>query len=191
MFNNYRVIRSLDLMLSVVGLLLLFPLFAILLLLCTLDTGKPIFIQRRIGRFKRAFFIVKFRTMKLGTKSLPTHEVDNSSITFLGKFLRKSKLDELPQLWNVFKGDMSFVGPRPCLETQLDLISERDKRGVFDVRPGITGKAQVCDIDMSQPQQLSKVDEEMIVSLNIRNYFKLIYLTVFTRIRFVDEVKKN
>lgn len=173
------------------GLLALLPLFALLMLLCTLDSGYPIFIQRRVGRVKKIFLMIKFRTMKVGTRTMPTHEIDNSKITRLGIFLRQSKLDELPQLWNVLKGDMSIVGPRPCLESQLDVISERNKRGVFDAKPGMTGDAQLFGIDMSEPEKLSKTDEKMIASFGIKNYFRLIYLTIFNKVLGVNMENKK
>ncbi len=111
-----------------------------------------------------------------------------SSITPFGSFLRKSKLDELPQLWNVFVGDMSLVGPRPNLYNQDDLIKERNSRGVYSVRPGITGLAQINKIDMSTPQLLAETDAMMIQELNAIVYFKYILLTVFGK-RFGDRVK--
>jgi lipopolysaccharide/colanic/teichoic acid biosynthesis glycosyltransferase len=108
-----------------------------------------------------------------------THLASSSSITPYGRFLRKSKLDELPQLWNVFVGDMSLVGPRPNLFNQEELIMERDFRGVYSVRPGITGLAQINKIDMSTPQLLAETDSKMLKELNLLGYFKYILLTVF------------
>ncbi len=116
--------------------------------------------------------------MPVETKSVATHLVGASSVTKLGAFLRKTKLDELPQLWNVLKGEMSLVGPRPCLFNQQELIDERQARGVFDVRPGITGLAQVNEIDMSTPQKLAEWDQRMIQSLSLRSYFTYILQTV-------------
>jgi lipopolysaccharide/colanic/teichoic acid biosynthesis glycosyltransferase len=117
--------------------------------------------------------------MQVNTPSIATHLVSASSITRFGNFLRKSKLDELPQLWNVFVGDMSSVGPRPNLFNQEELIQERDTRGVYSVRPGITGLAQIKKIDMSTPQLLAETDARMIQDLNTLSYFKLIFLTLF------------
>src|SRR5215469_1490888 len=105
--------------------------------------GSPLFRQARVGRHQKPFVLVKFRTMKPGTASVASHLVDVTSITRWGRFLRQTKLDELPQLWNVLKGEMSLVGPRPCLFNQEELIRERAQRGVFEARPGITGLAQI------------------------------------------------
>ena len=116
--------------------------------------------------------------MRQDTISTATHLADASAVTTFGRFLRRTKLDELPQLWNVLRGEMSLVGPRPCLVNQEDLIAERASRGVFDVRPGITGLAQIQGIDMSTPVLLAKTDAEMLKSLNIFNYFRYIFLTI-------------
>ena len=123
----------------------------------------------------------KFRTMRIGTASMATHLVDASVITPFGRILRKSKLDELPQLWNVLKGDMSLVGPRPCLLNQEELVRERAARCVFSVRPGVTGLAQLKDIDMSRPLLLAETDAEMVKVLNVRNYLWMIFLTAIGR----------
>ena len=150
----------------------------VLLLLGWRDTGKPLFRQERVGRGRQPFTLVKFRTMRPDTASVATHLASASAITPFGRFLRRTKLDELPQLWNVLKGDMSLVGPRPCLPNQEELIGERDRRGVFAVRPGITGLAQVNGIDMSDPARLAKVDAEMIRNLRLGDYFRFLVLTV-------------
>jgi lipopolysaccharide/colanic/teichoic acid biosynthesis glycosyltransferase len=116
--------------------------------------------------------------MHLNTESVATHLIDTNSVTKWGSFLRKSKLDELPQLFNVLIGDMSFVGPRPNLFNQTELIAERDKRGIYLRRPGITGLAQINKIDMSTPQLLAETDLKMIDQLNLLLYFKYIFLTL-------------
>lgn len=116
--------------------------------------------------------------MKLDTASVATHLASSASITRFGHFLRKTKLDELPQLWNVLKGEMSLVGPRPGLFNQEELTEERAKRGVFEVRPGITGLAQVNEVDMSTPELLAETDQKMIQSLTVTDYFKYILMTV-------------
>jgi lipopolysaccharide/colanic/teichoic acid biosynthesis glycosyltransferase len=116
--------------------------------------------------------------MKVNTASVATHMAEASAITRCGRFLRRSKLDELPQLWNVLKGDMSLVGPRPCLFNQEELMRERTQRGVFDVRPGITGLAQVQGLDMSNPRLLAETDREMISRFTLRNYIKYIVLAL-------------
>ena len=140
--------------------------------------GSPIFAQERVGKGKKPFILYKFRTMYVGTQSVATHEASKSNITPIGRFLRKTKLDELPQLINVLRGDMSLVGPRPNLFNQHTLIAEREKRGVYDVFPGITGLAQIKEIDMSMPEKLAKIDQLMIQTLCIKDYFKYLVLTV-------------
>ena len=172
------MIRFFDVSFSLLGLLITLPIMLLIFLASVFDTGHPIFRQRRVGKNKVAFTLVKFRTMRVGTESMATHLSSASSITKLGAFLRKTKLDELPQLWNVLKGEMSLVGPRPCLFSQLDLIERRSARGVYDVRPGITGLAQVGGIDMSTPELLAETDQKMIQGLTVRTYFKYIIMTV-------------
>jgi lipopolysaccharide/colanic/teichoic acid biosynthesis glycosyltransferase len=171
--------RIFDITFSFVGLLFLSPIFLILFALGYFDSGSPIFRQERVGKDKRPFRLMKFRSMHVNAPSVATHLADASSITRFGGFLRKFKLDELPQLWNVLVGDMSFVGPRPNLLNQVELIKERDSRGVYGLRPGITGLAQVNKIDMSTPQLLAETDAKMIQELNTLVYFKYIFLTVF------------
>ncbi|GGC56779.1 hypothetical protein GCM10011362_01380 [Marinobacter halophilus] len=116
--------------------------------------------------------------MKKGTASVASHMADSADITPFGRFLRRTKLDELPQLWNVLKGEMSLVGPRPCLFNQEELIRERESRGVLEVRPGITGLAQVNNIDMSTPELLAEMDQKMLKSLSVFDYFRYIFMTV-------------
>ena len=172
------MIRVFDFVFALLGLLFGFPVLAALTLIGLFDTGSPIFRQVRVGRHQQPFTLVKFRTMKLDTVSVATHLASSASITRFGHFLRKTKLDELPQLWNVLKGEMSLVGPRPGLFNQEELTEERAKRGVFDVRPGITGLAQVNEIDMSTPALLAETDQKMIQSLTVADYFKYIFMTV-------------
>lgn len=174
----HRLIRFLDIIFSLTGLIIGSPLLLAITIIGYFDTGSPIFRQERVGRDKEPFILVKFRTMKPDTESVASHLASTSSITKLGHFLRKTKLDELPQLWNVLKGEMSLVGPRPGLFNQEELTAERDKRGVFAVRPGITGLAQVNDIDMSTPELLAETDAKMIASLNVVDYFRYIIMTV-------------
>jgi lipopolysaccharide/colanic/teichoic acid biosynthesis glycosyltransferase len=159
----------------------------LLLLIGWMANGSPLFKQVRVGMYQKPFFIVKFRTMKVGTPSLATHLIDSSVITPFGYFLRLTKLDELPQLWNVLLGEMSFVGPRPCLFNQEELVLQRFKRGVFNVRPGITGLAQIQGINMLTPELLAKVDAKMIASLSIRHYFFYIFITM-TRKNFRNKI---
>lgn len=171
------MLRFFDMLLSALGLLAALPLMALLFLIGLFDTGAPLFRQTRVGRHQKPFTLVKFRTMRPDTQSVATHLADASAVTPLGRFLRRTKLDELPQLWNVLKGEMSLVGPRPCLFNQTELIKERAQRGVFDVRPGVTGLAQVQGIDMSTPRLLAQTDAQMLAQLTVRHYFKYIVQT--------------
>lgn len=172
------MIRLIDFLAAFFGLLFLWPILLIVTIIGLFDTGSPIFIQTRVGKHKKPFNLVKFRTMSKDTASVASHLASNASITKLGAFLRKTKIDELPQLINVVKGEMSLVGPRPNLFNQEDLIKERDALGVYDVLPGVTGLAQVQNIDMSTPKLLAETDKQMIDTLNIKNYFKYILMTV-------------
>lgn len=184
------MIRVLDVIFSIFGLVFLSPLLLIVVAVLWLDNRSPLFLQERVGRSKQPFILVKFRTMRMNSPFKATHLVDSSLITPIGSFLRKSKIDELPQLWNVIKGDMSLIGPRPCLFTQRDLIIERDKRGVYSVRPGITGLAQIRGIDMSDHKFLAKIDAEMLSDLSILKYFRYIFLTI-VGFGFGDNVRKK
>ena len=172
------MLRLLDLFFSVIGLVLGSPVLLAIYIVSLLGTGSPLFRQQRVGRNQTPFTLVKFRTMRPDTESVASHLVDASAVTPLGAFLRRSKLDELPQLWNVFKGEMSLVGPRPCLFNQVELINERAARAVFDARPGITGLAQVSHIDMSTPKLLAEVDARMLQSMDVRSYINYIFMTV-------------
>jgi O-antigen biosynthesis protein WbqP len=170
--------RLVDIILSLLGLIASFPLVSLVfVVLSILQRGSPLFLQQRVGRNGTPFTLIKFRTMRPETKSVGTHEVNPDQVTTWGKLLRKTKIDELPQLWNVLKGEMSLVGPRPCLPTQVQLIEQRGKLAVFEVLPGITGLAQIRGIDMSTPELLAKTDAEMIRTLNVGSYFKYISLT--------------
>ncbi|PTQ08896.1 lipid carrier--UDP-N-acetylgalactosaminyltransferase [Vibrio splendidus] len=171
------MIRMIDFLVSFFGLLFLSPILLIVFILGLFDTGSPIFVQVRVGKKQKPFKLIKFRTMAVDTKSVASHLSRNSSITKLGAFLRRTKLDELPQLINVVKGEMSLVGPRPNLFNQQVLINERDSRGIYDVFPGITGLAQVKNIDMSTPELLAITDKKMIDTLTLKNYFKYIIMT--------------
>ncbi|MCG3730770.1 sugar transferase [Vibrio cincinnatiensis] len=171
------MIRLLDFLAAFFGLLFLWPILLIVTIIGLFDTGSPIFVQERVGRNKKPFKLIKFRTMSVDTQSVASHLASNASITKLGSFLRKTKIDELPQLINVLKGEMSLVGPRPNLFNQQELIKERDALGVYDVLPGITGLAQVQNIDMSTPELLAKTDKQMIDSLTVKDYFKYILMT--------------
>ncbi len=172
------MIRLIDFLAAFFGLLFLWPILLIVTVIGLFDTGSPIFVQERVGRQKKPFKLIKFRTMSVDTKSMASHLANNSSITTLGAFLRKTKIDELPQLINVLKGEMSLVGPRPNLFNQHELIAERDVLGVYNVLPGITGLAQVQNIDMSTPALLAETDKQMIDTLTVKSYFKYIIMTV-------------
>jgi lipopolysaccharide/colanic/teichoic acid biosynthesis glycosyltransferase len=171
------MLRLFDIVFAAIGLALALPLMVVLYVLGWLDTASPLFKQVRVGRHQQPFTLVKFRTMRRDTQSVATHLADASAVTPLGHFLRRTKLDELPQLWNVLKGEMSLVGPRPCLFNQTELIQERAQRGVFDVRPGITGLAQVQGIDMSTPCLLAQTDAQMLEHLTLLDYLRYILQT--------------
>lgn len=172
--------RTIDLLLSSVGLVLLSPVLVVLIPLVRLSSpGPAIFSQVRVGKGKKPFVCYKLRTMTVGTREVGTHEVSAASVTSIGRFLRKSKLDEIPQLWNVVRGEMSLVGPRPCLPVQEELIKEREDRGVYEIMPGITGLGQVRGIDMSVPLALAECDAEYLEKQSLGFDFKLLMQTVF------------
>ena len=171
------MIRYFDFFFSVIGLIFLSPLIIIIFFIGLFDNGSPLFIQKRVGYRLKSFFLIKFRTMPIGIRSAGTHLIKKIKLSSYGYILRKSKLDEIPQLLNVLKGDMSLVGPRPCLLNQRKLISERKKRKVFRVRPGITGLAQIKGITMQTPTLLAKTDAKMIKLMNLYYYFYYIFMT--------------
>ena len=172
------MLRVFDVLFSLLGLIFGAPLLLAIYLLGLFDTGAPLFHQVRVGRGQKPFTLVKFRTMRVGTASVASHLADAAAITRMGQFLRRSKLDELPQLWNVLKGEMSLVGPRPGLFNQQELLAARQKHGVFDARPGITGLAQISGIDMSTPELLAETDARMLANLTLAAYFRYIVQTV-------------
>ncbi len=172
--------RTLDFAAALLGLIVLSPVVLLIGIIVRLTSpGPAIFRQARIGLNEQLFICYKFRTMYIGTAQRATHETSDSAITPVGRVLRKFKLDELPQLWNVLLGDMSLVGPRPCLPVQKELISERRGRGVYSVRPGITGLAQVDGIDMSEPARLAERDADYVDSQSFALDLKLIFKTIF------------
>ena len=177
----YKIIRIYDILISFTILIIFAPIFIFVFIVCLIESKEPIFIQKRVGKNQIPFNLIKFRTMKLSTPSLASHLVHKESITRFGRVIRTLKIDELPQLLNVIKGDMSLVGPRPCLFNQLELISLREELNIFRVKPGITGLAQVKGIDMSNPKKLSLTDSYMISKYNQINYFKYLFLTLFGR----------
>ncbi len=183
------MIRSFDILFSLLGIIILSPILIILFIIGYFDTGSPLFRQQRVGRNKVSFQLVKFRSMHLNTLSVPTHLANASSLTKYGTFLRKSKLDELPQLFNVLLGHMSLVGPRPNLLNQEELIKIRESLGVYKLRPGITGLAQINQIDMSTPKLLAETDAQMASNFTLFLYFKYIILTIFGK-GFGDRIIK-
>lgn len=172
------MLRLLDFLIALFGLLLAAPFIFIIYLIILFTLGSPIFRQERVGQYQKPFTLIKFRSMRQGTASVASHLVDATAITPFGAFLRRTKLDELPQLLNVIRGDMSLVGPRPCLFNQSELIIERSSRGVFVAKPGITGLAQLSNIDMSTPQLLAETDARMLQGLTVLTYFVYILMTV-------------
>lgn len=161
-----HVKRGIDFVLALVGLVILSPLFLVLIVAIKADSkGSILFRQKRVGIHKSHFNILKFRTMRTDTpKDTPTHLLKNPGqyITKTGKFLRKTSLDELPQIINILKGDMAIVGPRPALWNQYDLIEERDKYGANDIRPGLTGWAQINGRDELEIPVKAKLDGEYV-----------------------------
>lgn len=141
------------------------------------DRSNPIFVQQRLGRNGRPFRLIKLRTMRRNTDDCPSHEVSQSSITRPGALLRQTKLDELPQLWNVLCGEMSFVGPRPGLPSQTTLAEERRRLGVDQLSPGITGISQVQGLDMSSPKRLAEVDAGYLRKWSLARDIRLMLLT--------------
>ncbi|WP_312470565.1 sugar transferase [Neobacillus sp.] len=174
--------KILDIILAFIGIVVLLPVFLLLIICIKLDSKGPVlFKQRRIGKDKSEFFILKFRTMKIDTpKDTPTHLLKDpeSYITRVGKILRKTSLDELPQILNILKGEMSIIGPRPCLWNQYDLMAERDKYGANDIYPGLTGWAQINGRDELSIEVKAKLDGEYVEKLSfafdVRCFFNTI-----------------
>ena len=177
------MIRFFDILFSLLGLVFLSPLLILLWFIGLSDNGSPLFVQKRVGRNLKYFLLIKFRTMPIKTRSAGTHLTKDVKLTSFGYFLRQTKLDEIPQLLNVLLGDMSLVGPRPCLLNQRKLISARKKKGLFKVRPGITGLAQISGINMKTPIFLAKTDLIMIRKMSLFNYFYYIIRTILTLIK--------
>ncbi len=171
--------RILDL---VVSAALAIPATTLVLLVCPIiwweTRANPLFLQQRVGRGGKAFVLAKLRTMHPDTSHGPSHEIGVSSVTRLGKLLRRTKIDEIPQIWNVLVGEMSLVGPRPCLPSQAAVIAARSERGVMALRPGITGPAQIGGWDMSDPEALSKADATYLAPWSLRRDLALLVSTV-------------
>lgn len=177
-----KVKRLIDIILSFLGIIILSPVFLILIVAIKLDSKGPVlFKQKRVGIHKSQFNILKFRTMRVDTPSdMPTHLLENPDqwITKVGKFLRKTSLDELPQIWNIFVGEMSIIGPRPALWNQYDLIAERDKYGANDIPAGLTGWAQINGRDTVELEDKARFDGEYVEKMGIRMDVKCFFGTV-------------
>ncbi|NGO52218.1 sugar transferase [Allomesorhizobium camelthorni] len=170
--------RAFDIVLAAIGLVVAAPLFLAAVILIRLTSpGPAIFRQIRVGLDEKPFTCLKLRTMYCETGNVPTHEAGASSITPVGKLLRRFKFDELPQLWNVLMGDMSFVGPRPCLPSQTTLIAARRAYGLYAICPGITGVAQVAGVDMSEPEKLAVLDAVYLRDMSLAADIRLILAT--------------
>ncbi|MEQ1578391.1 MAG: sugar transferase [Hyphomicrobium sp.] len=171
--------RIFDLALALAGIAVCAPVLLILVILIRRgSTGPAIFAQTRVGYREKPFVCYKLRTMYRDTGDKPTHEVGASNVTPLGAFLRRAKLDELPQLINVIKGELSLVGPRPCLTNQTELIEARRREGVFEAVPGITGLAQIKGVDMSNPAKLAMVDADYVKSRSFAGDLRILLATV-------------
>lgn len=182
-----KVKRVIDIILSFLGLIILSPIFLILIISIKLDSRGPVlFKQKRIGNHKTHFNILKFRTMRIDTpKDTPTHLLKNPEqyITRIGRLIRKISLDELPQIWNIFIGQMSIIGPRPALWNQYDLIEERDKYGANDVPPGLSGWAQINGRDELSIEVKSKLDGEYVEKLSFWMDVKCFFATIINVIK--------
>ena len=179
-----KIKRLIDFILSLIGMVVLSPLFLLLMIAIKLDSRGPIlFKQKRVGIHKTYFNILKFRTMKIDTpKDMPTHMLKNPDqyITKVGKFLRKTSLDELPQIINILNGDMSIIGPRPALWNQYDLLEERDKYGANDVMPGLTGLAQISGRDALEIPVKAKLDGEYVAQISFKMDVKCFFGTILS-----------
>ena len=153
----------------------------VIILVWLQDLKSPFYIADRVGKNRKIFKMVKLRSMVIGAdkSGVDSTGANDSRITTIGKLIRKFKLDEISQLWNVLLGDMSLVGPRPCLSNQIELIKKRELSYIFSVKPGITGLAQIKGIDMSDPEKLVEIEKLMISNFHHRNYFKYLFLTFY------------
>lgn len=185
MYKKFK--RLIDIVLSFFGIILLLPIFLIIIIAIKFDSKGPIFFkQKRVGLNKTHFNILKFRTMYVDTpKDTPTHLLENPEqyITKVGRFLRKTSLDELPQIWNILVGQMSIIGPRPALWNQYDLIAERDKYGANNIRPGLTGWAQINGRDELPIEVKAKLDGEYVEKMNFWMDVKCFFGTIICVLR--------
>lgn len=177
-----KVKRLMDIILSFLGLVILSPVFLILIIAIKLDSKGPVlFKQKRVGIHKSHFNILKFRTMRIDTPSdMPTHLLENPDqwITKVGKVMRKTSLDELPQIWNIFIGEMSIIGPRPALWNQYDLIAERDKYGANDIPAGLTGWAQINGRDTVEIEDKARFDGEYVEKMGLKMDIRCFFSTI-------------
>lgn len=181
--------RAFDVAACALFLVIFSPILLMIIFAIRLQSpGNAIFAQIRVGKNGRLFTCYKLRTMHSGTANLPTHQVQASAVTALGEHLRRLKIDEVPQLWNVLIGDMSVVGPRPCLPSQIELVEARRRLGVLEVRPGITGLAQVSGVDMSDANRLAEIDAQYVRSQSLLGDFRLIWATLRGKGVGVDRV---
>jgi O-antigen biosynthesis protein WbqP len=184
--------RAFDVVTCALFLLFFWPVLLIIVVAIRLQSpGPAIFRQVRVGKDCLPFTCYKLRTMYSGTAHLPTHQVQASSVTALGEHLRRFKIDELPQLWNVLIGDMSLVGPRPCMPSQTELVEARRRLGVFDVRPGITGLAQARGIDMSDANRLAEIDAQYVRTQSLIGDLRLIMATLRGQGVGIDQVVRH
>lgn len=182
--RGYPAKRAVDICGALLGLMVLWPLGLLVAALIVLTDGRPVlFRQTRLARDEQPFTLWKFRTMRTGTPEVPTHMASVASVTGIGRLLRRTKLDELPQLWNVLKGEMSFVGPRPCLPSQTDVIEARRRHGALSLPVGITGLAQIRGFDFSTPEQTAACDGEYGRRASLGYDLWLIAQTVLGRAR--------
>ncbi len=181
-----KLTRFFDIFLSLILLLLISVPALVIYVILSFESKNPIYTQSRVGRYGNIFTIYKFRTMFDGVPALPTHAMPHHNITPVGRFLRRSRLDEIPQLINVLRGEMSLVGPRPCLTTQFEVIDCRARLGITSLRPGITGPAQLKDVDMSSPEALAELDATLLPAVGLRAYVSIL---VSTAVKFVVLLK--
>lgn len=175
--NNIKLVRDL---LCLIGLISVSPFLFLASLIILLEDGFPIFfIQKRFGKDKKFFNIIKIRTLKKNTPNTGSHELKSKYLLISGKWIRKIKLDEFPQLINVLKGDVNLVGPRPGLINQKELLNERSLKNIYSVKPGITGLAQILGYDMSDPKKLAEIDKTYIINKSFRLDFSIILGTFF------------
>ena len=179
-FKLYKIFgkRVFDIIFALLSLVFLsFIFFVIYILIKLFDPGPVILRQKRVGLNNSVFDFYKFRSMPLNTKELPSDQIDKLNLTWIGKFIRRTNIDELPQLFNILKGDMSFVGPRPALPTQKELIEYRCQNGAIFYRPGLTGLAQVSSFDGMSAFEKSKFDGDYIVSISLKFDLIIIFKT--------------